>query len=146
MGATRKSGPIFIIFCGDIQYPIRTQCIKFQRIRLKNALKHPKKPKFWAYPYMGAMPKRGPIQPIIELDLPADKRRLYAKIWRFNFWQGDLFPHTTTKYQIIYNFLWRHLVPNRNPMYQISANSVEKRAQEPQNTENWGVNLYGSYA
>ena len=32
-----------------------------------------------------------------------------------------------------------------NTLYQISANSVEKRAQEPQNTENWGVPLYGGY-
>ena len=30
---------------------------------------------------MGAMPKRGPIYPIFELDLPADKRRLRAKFW-----------------------------------------------------------------
>ena len=79
MGATRKSGPIFIIFCGDIKYPIRTQCTKFQRIRLKNAPKNPKIPKIGGYCYMGAMPKRGPIYPIFELDLPADKRRLYAK-------------------------------------------------------------------
>ena len=28
-----------------------------------------------------------------------------------------------------------------NPMYQISANSDEKRAKEMQNTENWGVNV-----
>ena len=28
---------------------------------------------------MGAMPKRGPIYPIFELDMPADKRQLYAK-------------------------------------------------------------------
>ena len=28
---------------------------------------------------MGAIPKRGPIYPIFELDLPADKRQPYAK-------------------------------------------------------------------
>ena len=82
MGATRKSGPIFVIFCGDIQYPIRTQCTNFQRILLKNELKNPKIPKFGRYCYMGAMPKRGPIYPIFELDLPADKRQPYAKFWR----------------------------------------------------------------
>ena len=79
MGATRKSGPIFIIFCGDIRYPIRTQCTNFQRIRLKNALKNPKIPKIGGYCYMGAMSKRGPIYPIFELDLPADKRQPYPK-------------------------------------------------------------------
>ena len=33
----------------------------------------------WGYCYMGAMSKRGPIYPIFELDLPADKRQTYAK-------------------------------------------------------------------
>ena len=37
-----------------------------------------------------------------------------------NFWWGGLLPYTTTK-------------------YQITANSIENRAQEPQNTENWRV-------
>ena len=45
MGTIRKNGPIFIIFSGDICYPIRTQSTKFQRIRLKNTLKNLKIPK-----------------------------------------------------------------------------------------------------
>ena len=45
MGAIRTNGPILIIFCGEICCAIRTQSTKFQRIRMKNALKNPKIPK-----------------------------------------------------------------------------------------------------
>ena len=44
----------------------------------------------------------------------------------------------------INNFWWEDLLSNRNSNYQISANLVEKRDQEPQNTENWGYPYMGA--
>ena len=60
-GTIRKNGPIFINYRREICYSIRTQSTKFQQIRLKKALMNLKIPKIGGYPYMGAMPKRGPI-------------------------------------------------------------------------------------
>ena len=69
MGAIRKNGPIFIIFCEEIWDLLRTQNTKLQLIRRKNT-------KNTEVPLYGG----------------------YQKKWTH-----------------IYNFLFRHLVPNENP-------------------------------
>ena len=61
-------------------------------------------------------------------------------------WGIPLYGGYPKNWTYINNFWWEDLLSNKNSNYQISANLVEKRDQEPQNTENWGVPLYGSYA
>ena len=61
MGAIRKNGPIFIIFCEEIWDLLRTQNTKLQLIRRKNTIKTPKILKIRRYRYMGSTRKSGPI-------------------------------------------------------------------------------------